>query len=45
MSSLPALSAALGHSTFLAMPLVLAAGVIAGLNPCCVALYPAAAAL
>jgi cytochrome c biogenesis protein CcdA len=45
MSSLPAISNVLGHSTLLAMPLVLAAGVIAGLNPCCIALYPAAAAI
>lgn len=45
MSSLPALSDVLSHGTLLAMPVVLAVGVLAGLNPCCVALYPAAAAL
>jgi len=32
------------HGSLLALPLTLAAGIIAGLNPCCVALYPAAAA-
>lgn len=33
------------HGTVLAFPLVLLAGVVAGCNPCCVALYPAAAAM
>ncbi len=40
---MPALDV-LKHGSFLAPPLALAAGVIAGLNPCCVALYPAATA-
>lgn len=35
----------LGHGTVLAFPLVLLAGAVAGCNPCCVALYPAAAAM
>lgn len=35
----------LSHGSFLALPLVLVAGVIAGLNPCCIAIYPAAAAM
>ena len=35
----------LSHGTVLALPLVLLAGVVAGCNPCCVALYPAAAAM
>lgn len=35
----------LNHGSLLALPLVLLAGLIAGLNPCCVALYPAAAAV
>ena len=35
----------LTHGTVLAFPLVLLAGVVAGCNPCCVALYPAAAAM
>lgn len=33
------------HGTLLAFPLVLFAGAVAGCNPCCVALYPAAAAM
>jgi cytochrome c biogenesis protein CcdA len=45
MSHLYAASDALGQGALLAMPVVLVAGVLAGLNPCCVALYPAAAAL
>lgn len=32
------------HGNFLALPLVLAGGLLAGLNPCCVAMYPAATA-
>jgi len=35
----------LSHGTILALPLALLAGVVAGCNPCCVALYPAAAAM
>lgn len=35
----------LNHGSMLALPLALVAGVIAGLNPCCVAIYPAAAAM
>ena len=34
-----------GHGTLLAFPVVLLAGAVAGCNPCCVALYPAAAAM
>lgn len=33
------------HGSVLAFPLVLLAGVVAGCNPCCVALYPATAAM
>lgn len=32
------------HGNVLAVPLVLAAGLVAGLNPCCLAMYPAATA-
>ena len=39
------LSQVLTHGNVLAVPLVLLAGVVAGLNPCCVALYPAAAVM
>jgi cytochrome c-type biogenesis protein len=35
----------LSHGTLLALPIALFAGVLAGCNPCCVALYPAAAAM
>lgn len=35
----------LNHGSVLALPLALMAGVIAGLNPCCIAMYPAAAAM
>ena len=35
----------LSHGTVLALPLALLAGVVAACNPCCVALYPAAAAM
>ncbi len=35
----------LNHGNALALPLALMAGVIASLNPCCIAMYPAAAAL
>ena len=35
----------LSHGTVLALPLALLAGVVAGCNPCCVALYPATAAM
>lgn len=41
--SIPALDV-LKHGIFLAPPLALAAGIVAGLNPCCVAVYPAATA-
>ncbi len=41
--SMPALDV-LKHGNLLAPLLALAAGVLAGLNPCCVALYPAATA-
>lgn len=34
-----------GHGMGLEFPLVLLAGAVAGCNPCCVALYPAAAAM
>ena len=32
------------HGSVLAFPIVLAGGVLAGLNPCCIAMYPAATA-
>ena len=35
----------LSHGTLVALPLALVAGAVAGLNPCCVALYPSAAAI
>jgi len=35
----------LSHGSVLAFPLALLAGVVAGCSPCCVALYPAAAAM
>lgn len=35
----------LSHGTMLALPLALVAGAVAGLNPCCVVLYPSAAAI
>lgn len=35
----------LSHGSVLALPLAFVAGAVAGLNPCCVALYPAAAAM
>ncbi len=38
------LGGALTSGSLMALPLSLAGGVIAGLNPCCLALYPAAAA-
>lgn len=34
----------LAHGSTLAFPIVLAGGLLAGLNPCCVAMYPAATA-
>lgn len=34
----------LAHGSVLAFPIVLAGGVLAGLNPCCIAMYPAATA-
>lgn len=37
------LSQALSGGNLLALPLALAGGVLAGVNPCCLALYPAAA--
>lgn len=37
------LNAALAGQNLLALPLALVGGLIAGLNPCCLALYPAAA--
>ena len=37
------LSQALSGDNLLALPLALAGGVLAGMNPCCLALYPAAA--
>lgn len=39
-----ALHSALSAGGFAALPLMLLGGLVAGLNPCCVALYPAAAA-
>jgi len=43
------ISQALGHAlsagNLVALPLALVGGVIAGMNPCCLALYPAAAAV
>lgn len=35
----------LSHGSLVAFPLVFLAGAVAGLNPCCVAMYPSAAAL
>ncbi len=35
----------LSHGSLLAFPLVMIAGAMAGFNPCCVALYPSAAAI
>jgi len=35
----------LSHGSLWALPLALLAGAIAGLNPCCVALYPSAVAV
>lgn len=35
----------MNHGGVLALPLSLIAGVVAGVNPCCVAMYPAAAAM
>ncbi len=34
----------LAHGSLVAFPIVLAGGLLAGLNPCCVAMYPAATA-
>jgi cytochrome c-type biogenesis protein len=34
----------LSHGSLYALPLVLVAGLVAGLNPCCLAMYPAATA-
>ncbi len=39
-----ALRNALSTGSLVALPLMLAGGLVAGLNPCCLALYPAAAA-
>ena len=38
-------SGILGHGSLVALPLVFLAGAVAGLSPCCVALYPSAAAV
>lgn len=43
MELLQTLSAALSASNVLALPLAFMGGMIAGVNPCCLALYPAAA--
>lgn len=43
MNLLPDLSQALSGGNLIALPLALAGGVLAGMNPCCFALYPAAA--
>lgn len=40
-----AASDVLSHGIVLALPLAILAGIVAGCNPCCVALYPAAAAM
>jgi cytochrome c-type biogenesis protein len=45
MTILNAAADILSHGGLLAFPLALLAGVIAGLNPCCVALYPSAVAV
>ena len=45
MSIFNAASDILRHGSLLAFPLALLAGAIAGLNPCCVALYPSAVAV
>src|SRR5579875_3683665 len=44
MGILETLSQALSGGNIAALPLALAGGVIAGANPCCLALYPAAGA-
>lgn len=43
MSALESLNGALSAGNLLALPLALIGGLVAGLNPCCLALYPAAA--
>jgi cytochrome c-type biogenesis protein len=43
MNLLSNLSQALSGGNLIALPLALAGGVLAGMNPCCLALYPAAA--
>lgn len=45
MSIFDAASDVLSHGSLLAFPLALVGGAIAGLNPCCVALYPSAVAV
>ncbi len=45
MIGAPAALDIFSHGSLLALPLAFVAGAIAGLNPCCVALYPAAAAM
>lgn len=45
MSVTYAASDILSHGSLVALPLVFFAGAVAGLNPCCVALYPSAAAV
>lgn len=44
MNISPSAMDVLNHGSLWALPLALAAGLIAGLNPCCVAVYPAVAA-
>ncbi|HJW72581.1 MAG TPA: cytochrome c biogenesis protein CcdA [Geothrix sp.] len=44
MGGLEALQAALAHGAWLAFPFAFFGGVLVGLNPCCLALYPAVTA-
>lgn len=43
MDALESISGALSAGNMIALPLALLGGLVAGLNPCCLALYPAAA--
>ena len=44
MGGLEALQAALAHGDWLAFPVAFLGGIVVGLNPCCLALYPAVTA-
>ena len=43
MALLNAVSQSLSTGSMIALPLAFAGGIVAGMNPCCLALYPAAA--